>query len=92
MRAKAKDYPAGPVVAFGGHEFVKYEWREVPVGCEAEAELHPFLEVEVLVEAEPEHAPEEAAEPEAEPAPMPKAKRKTTTRQKRTPKAKDADK
>ena len=46
MKAKVSNYPAGPVVAFGGVEYVGYEWRDVPVGFEAQAEQHPYLEVE----------------------------------------------
>lgn len=34
------------VQAFGGMEYVKYEWRYVPVANEEEAQRHPFLEVE----------------------------------------------
>ena len=90
MRAKAVNYPAGPVVAFGGVEFVKYEWRVVPAGFEEQAEQHPYLEVEAPVVTEPEQAPVEVAEPEEAPAPKPKPKRKPTTRRK-TAKAKDAE-
>ena len=57
MKAKANDYPSGPVVAFGGIEFVSYEWRDVPPGCEAEAERHPYLLIEIV-------------QPEATPAPV----------------------
>jgi len=32
--------------AFAGREFVKYEWRDVPVGNEVEAGSHPFLEIQ----------------------------------------------
>ncbi len=92
MKARVINYPAGPVVAFGGCEFVNYEWRVVPAGHEAEAERHPFLEVEAPVAKEPEQAPVEVAEPEEAPAPKPKPKakpkRKTTTRRK-SAKAKD---
>ena len=70
MKAKA-NYPAGPVTAFSGLEFVKYEWRDVPVGFETQAEQHPYLEIK-QVEPEPEIVPEVV-----EPA-KPKAKPKTT--------------
>ena len=46
MKARTANYPSGPVVAFGGVEYVKYEWRDVPPDSEIAAELHPFLEVE----------------------------------------------
>ncbi len=51
MRVKTRNY-LGVVRAFGGLEFVKNEWRDVPEGCEAEARRHPFLEIE-QVEVEP---------------------------------------
>jgi len=59
MKARTKDYPAGPVSAFG-FEFVAYEWRNVPAGFEADAERHPYLEIQP--EAEPVPA-EEPAKP-----------------------------
>ena len=33
------------VMAFGGHEYVKYEWRPVPQDekCEKQAQDHPML-------------------------------------------------
>jgi hypothetical protein len=37
MKARASNYPGGAVVAFGGLEFVKGEWRIVPVANEDEA-------------------------------------------------------
>ena len=46
MKARTINYPSGSVVAFGGVEYVKYEWRDVPSGFEDEAVQHPFLEVE----------------------------------------------
>ena len=46
MKARTINYPSGPVVAFSGVEYVKYEWRDVPPDSEIAAELHPFLEVE----------------------------------------------
>ena len=72
MKAKANDYPSGPVVAFGGIEFVPYEWRDVPPGCEAEAERHPYLLIEIV-------------QPEATPAPVSvEAEVKKPTPRKRT--------
>lgn len=45
MQAKVKaDYRWPAVVAFGGHEYVKTEFRPVPAGCEAEAQRHPYIE------------------------------------------------
>ena len=37
------------VIAFGGHEYVKYEWRPVPRNekCEKEAQDHPMLITQV---------------------------------------------
>ena len=76
MRARVINYPAGPVTAFGGYEFVNYEWRAVPDGFEEEAERHPFLEIDAVVvrapvATEPESELVEVAEPEEEPVPEP---------------------
>lgn len=35
-----------PVTAFAGREYVAYEWRPVPAGCDAEARRHPYLELQ----------------------------------------------
>ena len=35
----------GTVLAFSGSEYVRYEWRPVPTGFEAQAEAHPYLDV-----------------------------------------------
>jgi len=78
MKAKANDYPSGPVVAFGGIEFVKYEWRDVPPGCEAEAERHPYLLIEIV---QPEATPAPVIEP-AKPTPKPKPRRRRTVKPK----------
>jgi hypothetical protein len=61
MRAKA-DYPS-VVVAFGGFEFVKNEWRDVPAGFENQAAQHPYLEIE----PEPKPEPVEPAKPKRAP-------------------------
>lgn len=46
LEARAKqDYKLGPVLAFSGHEFVKYEWRPVPEGYEEPARTHELLDV-----------------------------------------------
>ena len=80
MKAKANsNYPAGPVVAFGGFEFVRNEWRDVPPGCEGQAEEHPYLDV--LEEQQLEAAPVPTPEPE-----KPKPKPRRRTRRKITPK------
>ena len=65
MKAKS-NYPAGPVVAFGGFEYVGSEWRDVPVGFENQAAQHPYLEIE-QVEPEPVPEPVEPAKPKAKP-------------------------
>ncbi len=64
------------VTAFSGLEFVQYEWRGVPKGCETEARTHPYLEIE--------------PEPQTVEAPAkPKPARKRTPRKRPTAKAKD---
>jgi hypothetical protein len=80
MKARASNYPGGVVVAFGGLEFVKDEWRIVPVANEAEAKRHPYLEVL----EEPKPAPKAAAAPKAAPK---KTTTRRRTRRKTTPKA-----
>lgn len=46
MQARVKSTSRyGVITAFTGKEFVRYEWRAVPEGCEDEAKRHPFLEV-----------------------------------------------
>ena len=46
MQARVKqDARYGIILAFSGVEFVKIEWREVPVGKEAEALRNQYLEV-----------------------------------------------
>ena len=80
MRAKTINYPA-PVTAFGGFEFVKYEWRDVPVGFEIQAEQHPYLETET--EAEPAAVVAEPIKPKAKPKAKPTNGRR---RRKATPK------
>lgn len=35
-----------PVTAFTGREYVRYEFRPVPVGCEDEARRNPYLELQ----------------------------------------------
>jgi len=45
VRVKAKSSIL-TVTAFTGREYVQWEWRHVPAGCEEEARLHPYLEIE----------------------------------------------
>ena len=48
MRARVKTNAPNRVCnAFGGIEYVTYEWREVPVGFEQVASTHSYLEVEI---------------------------------------------
>jgi hypothetical protein len=84
LEAKVKDeLNIGPVAAFSGREYIRKEWRPVPVGCEAEALRHTMLDVrEVAKEAAvmaPEHyltevpttAPEPVSMETADPEPLP---------------------
>jgi len=46
MEAKVKkSYRMGAVIAFSGVEFIRTEWRPVPAGFEAQATVHPLLDV-----------------------------------------------
>lgn len=46
LEAKVKDeFNLGPVIAFSGHEYVRTEWRPVPIGSEPAALVHPMLDV-----------------------------------------------
>lgn len=46
MLARVKqEYRWKTVNAFTGHEYVKYEWRNVPAGMEEQAKNHPDLDV-----------------------------------------------
>ena len=67
MQARIKDYPAGPVVAFGGFEYVSVEWRDVPTGFEAQAEQHPYLETKTEARPEPVTVAAEPAKPKRKP-------------------------
>ena len=66
---KAKSNKSFPIVAFGGREYVPYEWRPVPAGFEEAARANPFLEVQEI-------------KPEPEPEKKPAAKPKTTAKKK----------
>lgn len=47
MNARVKQSSRyGTMTAFTGFEFVKYEWRPVPAGCEDEARKHLYLDVD----------------------------------------------
>jgi hypothetical protein len=78
MRVRVKeDSKVLTVTAFGGHQYIRAEWREVPSGSEEEALRHPYLVVEPAkgkpkpeATPEPEKAPEEA-EAKKSPAPKP---------------------
>lgn len=74
MQAKVKnDYRWKTVVAFGGIEYVKNEWRPVPAGLEHNAQAHPFLDVnDVPAESAPVE-PVKDAPVEAEPSLKPKS-------------------
>jgi hypothetical protein len=49
MQARVKqDFRWKTLIALGGVEFVKNEWRTVPPGKEKEAQAHPFLEIEAV--------------------------------------------
>ena len=80
MRARVVNYPSVSITACTGVEFVRYEWRNVPPGREAEAERHPYLEIE---QVEPELVPE--PEPvEAEPVSKPKSRPTNGRRRRKT--------
>lgn len=53
MRVRRNDRSKGLVVAFGGVK-IDRDFVDVPAGCEAEAERHPFLEIEKVEDAQPE--------------------------------------
>lgn len=63
-RVKASNAPA-VVIAFGGEEYVKGEWRPVPDNPKAlrEAERHPMLEIMKPKEEKPQK-PSKPVEPE----------------------------
>ena len=82
MKARTKDYAAGPVQAFGGFEYVANEWRVVPLGCEGQAEQHPYLEIE---QVEPEPEVSAMVEPVKKPTPRKRTPRKRAIK-KPTPK------
>ncbi len=47
MKARVKDdFRWNTVMAFAGVEFVKDEFRPVPMGYEDEAKKHPYLEIQ----------------------------------------------
>lgn len=59
---KAKSNRFGSVMAFGGVEYVRYEWRDVPKGLEEQARGNPFLELQEDI-AEPEPVAFSLSEP-----------------------------
>jgi len=87
MQAKVKqEYFLPSLIAFSGVEFIKKEWRPVPVGAEAEAEAHPNLdvredgdledEVNIIMPETADDAPLEVVDvEEPEPVKRPRARR-----------------
>jgi hypothetical protein len=64
MRVRVKDdSKVLTVTAFGGHQYIRAEWREVPPSSEEEALRHPYLVVEP---AKGKPKPEATPEPEAQ--------------------------
>lgn len=65
MNARVKsDHRWKSVTALSGVEFVKSEYREIPSGFEKEAQAHPFLEIEGVIEvAETVEVIDEIVEP-----------------------------
>lgn len=48
MKARVKDaWPWKSILALGGHEYIKGEFRPVPPERETEAEAHPYLDIKV---------------------------------------------
>jgi hypothetical protein len=67
MEAKVKsDSRYRTIIAFSGMEFIKGEWRAVPVGCEAEAMRNEYLETQ----EKPVEVPAEKVEEVVEVAPV----------------------
>jgi len=67
-----------PVQAFGGHEFVQYEWRRVPEGFEQQAREHPLLVVNLNPPKEPDQIASEKATKDAIEQNKSKASKKAT--------------
>lgn len=82
IQARVKpDHRWNVVKAFSGLEFIKSEYRDVPLEAEEQAKAHPFLETREYVPPEPEPIPEE---PKAKKG---KAQEKKTTQAEPKPKA-----
>jgi hypothetical protein len=69
-----KDSKVLAVTAFGGFQYIRAEWREVPPGSEEEAQKHPYLEIEPKAKIE---VPVEMKAAVPEVAPKVKAPTKT---------------
>lgn len=92
LEAKVKDeYRMGPVIAFSGQEYVRSEWRPVPVGFESAAVVHPLLDTremggeeihvaskDYLADANKESVSTETAVEEEETEKKPKRTRRST--------------
>lgn len=77
MKARVKQSSRyGIITAFTGREYVKYEWRLVPDGCEDEAAKHPFL----TVDSNEDMNPEKQEQPSLEEVRGVGPKKKTTRR------------
>jgi hypothetical protein len=70
MRARVKSSgPKYPVTAFGGlGTYSQKEWRPVPAGFEADAQKHPYLEIESEPVVPIEAVSADAVEPAKKPA------------------------
>lgn len=56
LQARVKDdYRWGVITACGGAEFVKTEWRNVPLGYSESAKNHPDLELSISVPGSTEY-------------------------------------
>jgi hypothetical protein len=69
MRVRVKaDARVMAVTAFGGSQYIRSEWRDVPEGCELEALRHPYLEFEPVETEADAGLEDEPVEAEPEPA------------------------
>jgi len=62
------------IMAFGGYEYVKSEYRPVPETAHAEAKRHPYIETKTKPEKAVAKPTEKKAEVKADKAPVEKAK------------------
>ena len=88
LEARVKDhYRWSSVVALDGVEFIKSEWRPVPMVREDEAKRTAFLEVREVEEAKIKIKVEAESVAEVAPAEEPKAPAKKKKPAKKKPKA-----